>query len=64
MIRWMIVIFVMLVCLNWFAPLLHKLGLGRLPGDLNFRLWGRDWNIPLTTTVLLSFVATVIAKFV
>ena len=64
MIRWMIVIFVMPVCLNWFAPFLQKLGLGRLPGDLRFKLFGRDWNIPLTTTILLSFAATFIAKFI
>jgi len=64
MIRWMIVIFVMLVCLNWFAPFLQKLGLGKLPGDLRFKLFGRDWNIPLATTVLLSFIATLVAKFV
>ena len=64
MIRWMIVIFVMLVCLNWFAQFLQKLGLGKLPGDLRFKLLGRDWNIPLTTTILLSFAATFIAKFI
>ena len=64
MIRWMIVIFVMLVCLNWFAPFLQKLGLGKLPGDLRFKLFGRAWNIPLTTTILLSFAATFIAKFI
>ena len=64
MILWMIVIVVMLVCLNWFAPFLQKLGLGRLPGDLRFKLFGRDWNIPLTTTILLSFAATFIAKFI
>ncbi len=62
MIRWMIVIFVMLVCLNWFAPFLQMLGLGRLPGDLRFKLFGRHWNIPLATTVLLSFAATLVAK--
>ena len=64
MIRWIFVIFVMLVCLNWFAPFLQKLGLGKLPGDLRFKLFGRDWNIPLTTTILLSFAATFIAKFI
>ena len=62
MIRWMIVIFVMLVCLYWFAPFLQKLGLGRLPGDLRFKLFGRHWNIPLATTVLLSFAVTLVAK--
>ncbi len=62
MIRWMIVIFLALVLISWFTPLLHKLGLGRLPGDFRFRLFGRDWFIPLTSTVVLSFVATLIAK--
>lgn len=64
MIRSMMVIFVLLVCLNWFAPFLRKLGLGRLPGELRFRLAGRDWSLPLATAVLLSFVATLVTKFI
>ncbi|MEY2800595.1 MAG: hypothetical protein RL513_179, partial [Pseudomonadota bacterium] len=35
---------------------------GKLPGDLRFRLFGREWFIPLTTTVLLSLLAGLIAK--
>ena len=34
MIRWMLVIFLALVLISGFSPLLHKLGFGRLPGDL------------------------------
>jgi hypothetical protein len=64
MIRWFIVIFLALMFISWFSPLLQKLGLGKLPGDLRFRLFGREWFIPVTTTILLSFVATAIAKFV
>lgn len=64
MIRWFIVIFLALMFINWFSPLLQKIGLGRLPGDLRFRLFGRDWFIPLTSTILLSFVASLIAKYV
>jgi hypothetical protein len=64
MIRWMIVIFLALMLISWLTPLLHKLGFGRLPGDLRFRLFGREWFIPLTTTILLSFAASLIAKFV
>lgn len=64
MIRWFIVIFLALVFISWFSPLLQKIGLGRLPGDLRFRLFGRDWFIPLTSTILLSFVASLIAKYV
>ncbi len=57
MIRWVIVIFLALLLINGFTPLLQKLGFGKLPGDLRFRLFGREWFIPLTTTVLLSLVA-------
>ena len=62
MIRWMIVIFLALVLISWFTPLLGKLGFGRLPGDFRFRLFGREWFIPLTTTLILSGVASLIAK--
>lgn len=64
MIRWFIVIFLALVFISWFSPLLQKFGFGKLPGDLRFRLFGRDWFIPLTTTILLSLVASLIAKYV
>ena len=62
MIRWMIVIFMALMLISWFTPLLNKLGFGRLPGDFRFRLFGREWFIPLTTTLLLSAAASLIAK--
>ena len=62
MIRWVIVIFVALMVISWFSPLLQKLGVGRLPGDFRFKLFGRDWFIPLTSTLLLSAVASLVAK--
>jgi hypothetical protein len=62
MIRWMIVIFLALLLISWFTPLLHKLGFGKLPGDLRFRAFGREWFLPLTTTILLSFVASLISR--
>ena len=64
MIRWFIVIFLALVFISWFSPLLQKFGFGKLPGDLRFRLFGREWFIPLSTTILLSFVVSLIVKFV
>ena len=60
MTRWFIVIFLALMLISWVSPFLQKLGFGKLPGDLRFKLFGRDWNIPLTTTILLSFVASLI----
>lgn len=62
MIRWVIVIFLALMLISWFTPLLHRLGFGKLPGDFRFRLFGRDWFIPLTTTLLLSMLAAGISR--
>jgi hypothetical protein len=62
MIRWILVIFLALMLINWVSPLLQRLGFGKLPGDFRFRLFGRDWFIPLATTVILSLVAGVISK--
>lgn len=64
MIRWFIVIFLALVFISWFTPVLQKLGFGKLPGDLRFKLFGRDWNIPLASTIILSLLASGIAKFI
>jgi hypothetical protein len=62
MIRWLIVTFLALLLISGLTPLLGKLGFGKLPGDFRFRLFGREWFIPLTTTILLSMVAAGIAK--
>lgn len=50
--------------INGLTPLLQRLGMGRLPGDFRFRLFGREWFIPLTSTLLLSALASLIAKWV
>lgn len=64
MIRWIIVIFLALLLINGLSPWLQRLGFGKLPGDLRFRLFGREWFIPLTTTVLLSLLAGLIARLI
>ena len=64
MIRWIIVVFLALMLINWFSPFLRRMGLGKLPGDFRFRLFGRDWFIPLATTVLLSLLAGAVSKII
>jgi len=56
MLRWMLVVFLALVLLNGLAPWLRRWGFGRLPGDFRFRLAGREWDIPLASTLLLSWL--------
>ncbi|WP_198972532.1 DUF2905 domain-containing protein [Xylophilus sp. ASV27] len=64
MIRLYLVVFLVLILLSWAAPWLRRLGLGRLPGDLHFRLFGRQWDVPVTSTLLVGVVAGLVAKFV
>ena len=62
MIRWLIVVCLALMLINWLTPRLGRLGFGKLPGDLRFRLFGREWFIPLTTTIVLSMLAAAVSK--
>ena len=64
MFRWLLAIFIILLLVNAVTPWFRKIGFGRLPGDLNFRLFGRDFNLPFTTTIILSLVAALIARFI
>ena len=63
MFRWVIVTFLALLLISWVRPWLEKIGLGKLPGDFQFKLFGREWFIPLTSTLLLSFILSLIVKF-
>lgn len=60
MARWLIILGVVLVVLGLLWPWLTKLGLGRLPGDIviereNFRVY-----IPITTSLLISIVLSLV----
>lgn len=63
MIRWLIVILLALIVLNGVTPWLQKLGFGHLPGDVRFKIFGREIFLPFATTIILSLVAAGIAKF-
>jgi hypothetical protein len=63
MIRWLIVVFIALLLFSGLRPWLEKIGLGRLPGDFRFRLFGREFFVPLTSSVLLSLLAMAVSKF-
>ncbi len=64
MLKWLLVLVVGVVVITLATPWLSRFGLGRLPGDLRFRWKGRIYYLPITTTVLVSLVLTLIARFV
>jgi hypothetical protein len=62
MIRWVVAIFLLLLVFSGLLPFLSKLGLGRLPGDIRFRLFGNDFCLPFGSTVLWSAIAFALAE--
>ena len=62
MIRWLLVVFLALILFSGLRPWLEKLGLGKLPGDFRFRLFGREWFVPFASSVVLSLLAMAIMK--
>jgi len=59
--KWLIALIVALVLLSALTPWLRRLGFGRLPGDLQFKRKGKDYLIPIASTVLLSGLLSVFA---
>ena len=64
LLKWLLVIAVGVLVLSWAAPWLGKHGLGRLPGDITVRWKGRVLYLPITTTVLLSALLTLLGRLV
>jgi hypothetical protein len=62
MIRWVLVIFVGLIVFSALLPWLEKLGIGRLPGDVRFKLFGKSFFLPFASTILLSTVMFLLAR--
>jgi hypothetical protein len=62
MLKWLLVLVVAVIVLSLLARPLHRLGLGRLPGDLRVRYKGDEYPLPITTTVLISLALTLIGR--
>jgi hypothetical protein len=60
MAKWLITIGIILVALGLAWPLLAKLGLGSLPGDIKVERKGFTFYFPITTSILISLVITLI----
>ncbi|MBM3931126.1 MAG: DUF2905 family protein [Sphingomonadales bacterium] len=62
--RWFIVIFLALVLLSSLLPWLERMGLGRLPGDLNFSLFGWKIRLPISSTLILTAVFLLLGRLI
>ena len=61
MLKWLIVLFAAVFLVGLVKPRIARLmPLGRLPGDLRFRLRGREYSFPFASVVVFSLVAAFI----
>lgn len=58
--RSLIILGVILIVLGLVWPWLARLGLGRLPGDIAIERDGFRFYLPITTSILVSLVLTLI----
>lgn len=61
--RWLVLAGVVLVVLGLAWPWLAKLGLGRLPGDLRIERDGFGFYFPITTSLIISALISLLIWF-
>jgi len=62
--RWLIVIGIVLVVLGLAWPLIVKLGLGNLPGDIRVEREGFSFYFPITTGIIISVVVSLVLMLI
>lgn len=58
--RWLLVFLLAFLVFNGLAAWLRRIGLGRLPGDFTVRVRGREFQVPLASSLVLSVLAMLI----
>jgi hypothetical protein len=64
MIKWLVTVVLALAVLALATPLLERLGVGRLPGDLKFTARGRVYFVPIASTLLFCLVVWLIGRVI
>jgi hypothetical protein len=60
MVKWLITLGILLIALGLLWPLLAKLGLGNLPGDIRIERKGFVFYFPFTSGLVVSAVLTLL----
>jgi hypothetical protein len=58
--KWLVTVGLVLLLLGLAWPLLQKLGLGSLPGDIRIERKGTVFYFPITSCIIVSLVISVI----
>ncbi len=58
--RFLLIAAAVLLVLGLFWPLIQKMGLGRLPGDIAIEKENFSFYFPLTTSIIISLVLSLL----
>jgi hypothetical protein len=64
MLKWFLAIFILLLVIGAAGNWLTKIGIGRMPGDFRFQVFGKEIFLPFTSTIVLSLVLFAIQKLI
>jgi hypothetical protein len=60
MARWLIIIGILFILVGVAWPWLSRLGLGHLPGDISIERKGFSFYFPITTSIIISVVLSIL----
>jgi hypothetical protein len=60
MVKWLLTLVLALLLLGLLTPLLTRLGVGRLPGDIRVKRTRGTLYFPFTSVILMSLLLTLI----
>ena len=60
MLKWLLTMMLAIMVLGALTPWLRRLGLNRLPGDIDIERDGKRYVFPFGSTLLLSLLATLL----
>jgi uncharacterized membrane protein len=58
--KWLVTLGLVLIGLGLVWPVISKLGLGNLPGDIRFEWKGYSFYFPITSSIVVSLALTLI----
>jgi hypothetical protein len=62
--KWFLALFILLVVIGAAGNWLGRIGIGRLPGDFRFTVFGRQIFLPFTSTIVLSLLVLAIQRLI
>lgn len=60
MAKWLVIVGILFILVGVAWPWLSRLGLGHLPGDIYFERKGFSFYFPITTSIIVSVVLSIL----